>query len=102
MKHYHYEIQGFNAKAPYLNTDLNPKLSKDNFQMGDVAMLDVHASNEEEAIIKARALLKKKYYRVGKVYECHSPNYDPDLQQDMQMTQIEVQKKLLDEVKKHG
>lgn len=93
MKHYHFEVQAFNGKTP-----LKPAV-KGAFNMQDVTVVDIIALSEEEALKKAKPLNVKKYYRVGKVYECHASEQNPQLGQDMQMAQIEIQKKMYDLIK---
>lgn len=65
MKHYHYEVHGYNGRYRQKETGRLTGLM-------DFAAIDVHALSEEEAIAKAKTLLVKKYYRIGRVYECHT------------------------------
>ncbi len=92
MKHYHYEIQGYNS---FEYMDNNTK----DFKMFDMSIIDVLAKTEKTALKKAKGLLKKTYYRVDKVYECHQSDIDQSLVMDIQLTQIEMQKKTLDAIK---
>jgi hypothetical protein len=96
MKHYHWEIQAYNVKFPYPK---NTNAPKSQYQIGDLSIVDVLAESEKEAIEKAKSLIKKKFYRLGKMYECHTPDLDPTLGQDMQMTGLKMQAELLKTLK---
>lgn len=63
MKHYHFEIQAYQKKAD------NPKLEGD-FQLLDFVAVGVIALTEEQAIEKAKLIIKRNGYRVGRVWEC--------------------------------
>ena len=69
MRHFHYEIHGFNKRfAPEGSTIKTGIL--------DFTPIDVVAKNEEEALSLAKTLVKKRYYRIGRVYECHAALID--------------------------
>ena len=101
MKHYHYEINTFNYKFPYIKGQLSKELEKIEFQMGEAALVSVQANSEEEAMEKSKTIIKRKFYRLMKVYDCHlsEPLIDP---QELQITQLEIQKKTLDFLKGNG
>lgn len=62
MIHYHYIVQGF-------------ALYEKDGTLGDVATIDVLASNEEEALITASKLVTKQHYRVASVV-----SHDPEIE----------------------
>ncbi len=94
MKHFHYEVQVFDTKMPYKD----PQFGSDQFIFGGLVIVTVMTQTAKEAIKKARTMLKKKYYRIGKVWDCtHEEGHE--LQEEMQMTQIEIQKKMYDLLK---
>lgn len=80
--HYHYEITGYS-------------LIKDE-RLLDICSISVYAKNEDEAIKRAKDMVVKKYYRVNKSWEC---TQDHGLQLEMQMAQLEMQKKIFDFMK---
>lgn len=103
MKHYHYEIQGFNNKAPYPEGEprgMNEELRKREYQMGECTVIQVIALTEKEALKKAEKMVIKNYYRIMKSFECEESQslIDP---QDLALTQLEMQKKILDALKGH-
>jgi len=57
-----FKVQGY-QRAEYTNKQ------KDNFNMFDVVDVFVFAKNPAEAIKKARAIVKRKFYRVARVDE---------------------------------
>ena len=92
MKHYHYEVQGFNEVLP---EEEHIKITKSRFRFGDFAVIDVIEFSEQKAIEKAKGILKKKFYRIGKVYECHQSEMDNELEQRIKMATLETQAKAL-------
>jgi hypothetical protein len=62
----------------------------------DVVVVVVFAENSEAALHKATALVSKKFYRVSQIEQLH----DHSLTNEMQLTGIKMQKKLLDLVTK--
>jgi hypothetical protein len=84
-KHYHYEVTGYN------------KVEKK--QLDDVVYITTMAKNEKEAIKLAKPMVKKKYYRISRAWECLEEH---GIQAEMQMLQIELQKKIYDLVKPSG
>lgn len=89
---YLFRIQAFKKKKT-IGKD------KDDFQMIDVTYLTLHAENEKEALEKAKTMIVRPHYRVESMQEEHPK--DDDLHADMQMTQLEMQKKMLDLFKKN-
>ena len=88
MKHYHFEIQGFQRKV-LINKE------KNNFQIFNFSLIDVISDTEENAIKKAKSLVKKKYYRLNRMYECHYSEMDNDLELRMRMAALEAQTKAI-------
>ena len=58
----YFKVQGY-QRVEYTNKQ------KDNFIMFDVVDLFVFAKSEKEAIKKARAIVKRKFYRIARVDE---------------------------------
>ena len=63
MEHYHYIVNGF------LHEDKDGRLI-------DVATIDVFAATEQEALVKANALVEKRHYSVSSVVT-HDENKCP-------------------------
>ena len=63
MEHYHYIVSGF------MHEDKDGRLI-------DVANIDVFADTEQEALVKANALVEKRHYRVSSVVT-HDENKCP-------------------------
>ena len=85
--HWHYKVQGYE------------KMIGEEGRLWEVVTIHVVASNEKEAINKAKEMIKKKHYRITEAYEHHMSNSSHELSQDMQMTQLKMQKQMLDLVK---
>ncbi len=81
-QHYHYEVTGYNRK--------------DKITLWDAVSLSTVAKNEKEAIKLVKPMIKKKFYRIQKVWQCLEEH---GLQAEMQMLQIELQKKMYDLMK---
>ena len=60
---YNFKIQAF-ARAEYPD-----KKKVDVFNLHDVVKIWVFADSEKEAVKKARAIIKRKFYRVARVDE---------------------------------
>jgi len=88
--HWHYKVQAAAKKAWK-----DPK-DKNNWYLSDSAIIDVVADSDKEAIAKAKKMLKKKIYRIGEVYEHHSSSTGYELGQEIQITQLKIQKEMLD------
>ncbi|HEX9504137.1 MAG TPA: hypothetical protein VF974_07550 [Patescibacteria group bacterium] len=104
MKHYHYEFNAFNYKSPYIEGQIAPQLlaTGKEYHMGEGTVVVVIASTEEEALGKAKSIIKRNYYRLMKAFECEVPESQID-PQEIQVLQLEMQKKMLDFIKgKHG
>jgi len=84
--HYHYEVTGY------------MKMEKNKMLYNSVAVT-LEADSEEEALRKAKKMIKKKFYRIAKVWECLETH---GMQAEMQMLQLEMQKKLYDLIKPSG
>mgnify|MGYP001611352740 CR=1 FL=1 len=78
---YVYIIQGYNKK------------DEQTFGLYDVVEINLEAENEDNAIKKAEGMIKKKFYRIAKVSEMVHNHAN---QEDMQILQLEIQKKMLD------
>ena len=76
------------------------KEEKEDHVLTDVSSVFVNAENEEGALRKAKDIIKRANYRVGKVWE--REDYDPKLAQEMQMVQLKIQKEMLQHVKGHS
>jgi len=85
--HWHYEVMGYQVEDKPTN------------RYKDFSMIDVVASSEKEAIKKAKEMLKKNHYRISKVYEHHSTSSGHEFQQEATVTQLKLQKELLDTIK---
>jgi hypothetical protein len=92
MKHYHYEIHGFQKK--YIQKETGKKTG-----LVDYAPIEVLAADEEEAMKKAKSLLKKKYYRVGRVQECHYSTYDHQESREIEVLKLEQQSEMIKAIK---
>ena len=90
--HIHFEINAFKKKLPDKNIP-------GNYYLGETSLVDVKATNEKEALEKAKMILKRKYYKVTKVFECSACEKN-DLMMEMQATQLEIQKKMLDSLRR--
>ena len=60
----------------------------------DTTEIIVHAENGENAIEKAKSLIKKKFYRIARIHE-----ETHQLQEEIQIAQLEAQSKLLKALK---
>ena len=91
MKHYHWEIQAYIEKGRYPKDNPAYKTWPRDYIMIDTTIVDILAINQEEALEKAKGIYKKQFYRIGKVYECHQSNSDPEDQKEMQRDRQEMQ-----------
>ncbi len=82
--HWHYDVLAYN------------KRDKKNKTFDDFCNISLLAYSEEEAINKAKPVVNKKYYRIAKVFECVEIH---GMQSEIQMAQLEIQKKTLDAMK---
>lgn len=82
IKHIHWVIQAYDKESE--------KHELINFS--EVTILV--AKNEEEAIERAKELIKRPLYRLSKVCECTQCN-KIDLQMEMQMTQLEMMRRFI-------
>ena len=85
--HYHYEVTGY------------MKATKDKKALYDSVAITVYSKNEKEAIQQAKKIIKKKFYRIAKAWECFETH---GMQAEMQMLQLEMQKKMIDMIKPQG
>lgn len=92
MKHFHFEIQAFQEKTHI------PGKGRFAFEINDMAVVDVLAFTEKEAINKAKTILKRKHYRVGKVYECHRSEEDPQEERELRILQMEQMNRFLKKI----
>ncbi len=99
MKHLHYEIHAYSRRQPYPIEQISGKLAKKEYQMGGVIILDIQANSEKEAMLKVKQMVRKRGYRLARIYECHSPDIDQSLSQEVQLIQLELQKKMYDLLK---
>ena len=83
MSHKHWYIQAYKHRM---------KISTGGFTIDDFVEVQVNASDEKEALIKAKKNIKRKYYRVFKVWDCEQEH---ELDQEMRMQDLEVKTKLL-------
>ena len=88
MNHKHWEVQAYKVKLPG-----QPGI-KDDYGMGDIVTISVLAESEKEALEKAKSTVKRKFYRLGKVWECEQTQSDPELSQRMQMAQLKILSKI--------
>ena len=58
----------------------------------EIMRIKVSADTEDEALKKAKGIVKRKGYRIEEVYEC---GIDHEQSQDMQMLALEMQAKML-------
>jgi len=79
------DVQGYNKSRIDKNGDE---------KLDDCAVIRVHADSDKEALDKAEKLIEKKYYRVSIITETHE-----EINQEMQMAQMELQAKLLKNLK---
>ena len=91
-----WEVHAFKEKGP--GGFKGYKGTKD-YSMLDDVLVDVAAENETEALKKAKSLVKRKYYRLGKMWEYLPQEHQVGLQEEMQMTLLKMQKQLLDILK---
>jgi DNA-directed RNA polymerase beta' subunit len=68
------------------------KVDKKTFAMWNVSEIIVEAETEEEALKKAKEIIKRNGYRVSKAWE---KTDDQRLHEDQMMTQLEIQAKML-------
>ena len=80
LQHYHYVVQGYN------------KFDNDLEKLFDAVEINVYTTNEQDALDSAKKIVKKKFYRIAKAWECFE---DHGLSQEIQMAQLEVQTKML-------
>ena len=80
---YYYEITGYEKQTGIKGW------------LHNSCVITVYAEDEKEAILKAKQMINKKHYRISKVAEIH----DHSNQEDMQILQLEMQKKMLDTLK---
>lgn len=93
MKHFHYEVHGYQETYFQKETGKNTGII-------DFAVIEVLALSEKEARSKAKLMLKKKHYRIGRVYECHYSEYDPMEAKEMEVLKMEQRNQMLKEIKK--
>ena len=82
--HWHYDVLAYN------------KHHKKNKSYDDFCSISLLAYSEEEALEKAKPVVTKKFYRVAKAFECVEAH---GMQTEIQMAQLEIQKKALDAMK---
>ena len=93
MKHWAYYT--YDKKIPVKGQEEN--FRKGVFQMINMVEINVLAENEKQANLKVKQFLKRKFYQLAKGWEEH----DSSISEDMQMIQLEMQKKILDLLKGH-
>ena len=86
----HWVIQAYRRKIP------GQSGLKDDYGLADFVEVSMDAEIEEEAITKAKEMIKRKYYRVAKVWECNE-NYETD--QEMKILQLKIQAEMLKRLK---
>jgi len=74
------------------------KVNKD-FQLWNVSEVIIEADTEAEALREAKKIIKRKGYRVSKVWK---KSNDQHLHEDTMMTQLEIQAKLLKFLTNHS
>lgn len=80
----HWAIQAYRHKWP---------LPTGGFQIDDFVEVTVtDAETEKEALIRAKEMIKRKYYRVIRVWKCEENH---ELKEDMAILQMKMQAKLL-------
>ena len=82
MNHKHWYIQAFKRKI---------KMSTRGFTIDDFVEVQVEALDEKEAIAISKEIIKRKHYRVFKVWDCEQSH---ELQQDTQLIQLQLLSKL--------
>lgn len=85
--HYHYEVIGYE------------KIDKKTLICFNSVALTTIAENEKEAIKLTKPMVKKKYYRISKAWQCLEEH---GMQAEMQMLSLELQKKMYDLLKPIG
>lgn len=93
--HWHYEVIGYKKHLKGGNQYNEPT----SFLTESTGITILFAESSDDALEIAKGLIKKKHYVVSKIWECDVTH---GLQEEMQMLQLEMQKKSLSQQGGHN